>query len=558
MRALAISARAGASAFMIALLVTAGCTTDYGLDHGLQSFRVALVAQGKQAGASPDDRIPFVSGKPCSGKPDCNTGELCIDGECHVKLVLDVQALGRDGGTYPYTGMVHVRVTPGRVAPSTSWHLLQKGKAKGLEIYINRAIGESHIWIEQDGFFPKTATYGQCNDGEDNDGNGLIDLADPGCFSVDDDQEAPPTYATGATPTLWFANPRIRDIQLTSMLHTSPLMGQQVSVDKGHLVVVNVVANGFYVVDLDDQEKDRYFNALFVFTYSKPRFIEYGDVICSVSGAVDEHVGMTQLTFPSYEDLYEEGDACNSKTPGIDTTIVPPPPVSVTELLANELVTNQVEYLANVYANSRLLESLEANLVRFTDVEVATRFVACDRNRNGTIDKGEENTCRSECQDDAYCADLEGLFEYSQWSGVTGGKKKVYGSTGLAEKFLPLDMDYLGQADKNGVCSVETDEKGFLEYLCPPRRISKMTGTLRHIYLCGDTFEEPKCDLQFWVIDPRYDGDIVLDPTLDNDGDGTTGDQGDCNDNNTAIHPGAAEKPGNGVDDDCDGTIDEA
>lgn len=544
-----------ARSITVALALLAGCTSEYALDQGLQSFQVSLTPG--TAGTA-KDRLPFVSGKPCSGDPDCEDGEVCVDGECHVRVVVDVAAMGRDGKHFPFTGMVRARITPGRVAPSTSWHLVKGGKAKGLEIFVNRAIGESHVWIEQDGFFPKAAKYGQCNDGLDNDGNGLVDLADPGCLSVDDDQEAKATFATGTTETLWFQNPRIRDIQLTSKLHTSPLEGQQVVVDAGRLVVVNVVANGFYVVDLDDQAQDRYFNGLFVFTYSKPRFIEYGDIICQVSGAVDEHVGMTQLTFPSYDDLWEGSDTCNPKTPGIDVDAEPPAPIAVTADLKSELVANQVEYLTNVYANSRYLEALESNLVRFSDVEVATRFIACDRNNNGLIDKGDENTCRGECQDDPYCADLEGYFEYSQWSGVTGGKKKIYGSTGLAEKFLPLSMDYLGQPDKNGVCTKETTEQGFLQYMCPPRRVSSMTGSLRHIYLCGESSDETKCDLQFWVVDPRYDGDVVLDPTLDNDGDGVTGDQGDCNDNNPGVHPGAAEKPGNGVDDDCDGTTDEA
>ena len=43
----------------------------------------------------------------------------------------------------------------------------------------------------------------------------------------------------------------------------------------------------------------------------------------------------------------------------------------------------------------------------------------------------------------------------------------------------------------------------------------------------------------------------------DDDGDGYSENDGDCDDNNADVHPGADEIAGNGVDDDCDGEIDE-
>ena len=42
----------------------------------------------------------------------------------------------------------------------------------------------------------------------------------------------------------------------------------------------------------------------------------------------------------------------------------------------------------------------------------------------------------------------------------------------------------------------------------------------------------------------------------DNDGDGYTPEEGDCNDNNAEIHPDAEETPGDGVDSNCNGEDD--
>ncbi len=52
-----------------------------------------------------------------------------------------------------------------------------------------------------------------------------------------------------------------------------------------------------------------------------------------------------------------------------------------------------------------------------------------------------------------------------------------------------------------------------------------------------------------------YPGDgSAIDPDdIDNDGDGFTENQGDCNDSNASIHPGALEICGDGIDQDCNG-----
>jgi hypothetical protein len=68
---------------------------------------------------------------------------------------------------------------------------------------------------------------------------------------------------------------------------------------------------------------------------------------------------------------------------------------------------------------------------------------------------------------------------------------------------------------------------------------------------CGD--KEPNGDDSV-ATDDSTATDDTGEPAGDADADGFTAEAGDCDDNNAAVNPGAAETPYNGVDDDCDST----
>jgi hypothetical protein len=144
----------------------------------------------------------------------------------------------------------------------------------------------------------------------------------PTTLWVDDGIDADATYATGASPTLWYRDPFIADIQTPpdekalNALSDSPLENKQVAVstsrygDAGRLVVTSVFAQGYTVADVKCSDAGgappctaAAYDAVEVFSFSAPtdqsgKLLQQGQLIDGFTGGISEFNGLTEIGFP--------------------------------------------------------------------------------------------------------------------------------------------------------------------------------------------------------------------------------------------------------------------
>jgi hypothetical protein len=143
----------------------------------------------------------------------------------------------------------------------------------------------------------------------------------PATLWFDDGGASEPTFASGASPTLWYRDPFVADIQtpLDEMaldaLEKSPLEQKQITVDAsrhgadGRLVVTSVFAQGYTVSDVQCGPGGAPpctagdYDHQMVFSFSaardeRGRTIEVGQVIDGFAGGVSEFNGLTEIGFP--------------------------------------------------------------------------------------------------------------------------------------------------------------------------------------------------------------------------------------------------------------------
>jgi hypothetical protein len=154
----------------------------------------------------------------------------------------------------------------------------------------------------------------------------------------------PVSHATGASPTIYFHDPLITDVQtptdLTAANATfcSPFNGKYINVThatgSGQLVVSSVFGDAFAVTDTGATA----FNSMYIYSFGQPPDdIVTGRIINSLSGNVSKFVGFTELNFPLF-------DAADDQPLGT----VPQPVVVSQSSIANQDNIGLLKYDASV------------------------------------------------------------------------------------------------------------------------------------------------------------------------------------------------------------------
>ncbi len=188
---------------------------------------------------------------------------------------------------------------------------------------------------------------------------------------VVDDLGDKPSYATGSSDEIYLMNPSIDDIQESESdlpPFASKLEGYRVNIrgqkgNIGRMVVTSVTNSGFYITDLGSGKTP--LSSLFVYNFSRPYRINRYQMLCHLSGSVQEHLGGTQITFPDWI-TYDDCKISDSL---------------VCKICIEELKSYEGKNVLSFYNlktettyDKKLMESLESSLVEVKDATIMNMF----------------------------------------------------------------------------------------------------------------------------------------------------------------------------------------
>ena len=181
----------------------------------------------------------------------------------------------------------------------------------------------------------------------------------PTTLWLDDGADTGATYATGVSPTLWYRDPFISDIQRPASetaldaLENAPLDNKNLDVrisrygTRGMLVITSVYTQGYTVADVQCADTKGTppctsgdYDYMDVFSFSAPldqdtRFLSEGQVIDGFAGGVSEFDGLTEIGFPQ--------TFVSSDTPSIDKRREP----AVVKMDPTWFTTNKIMFERN-------------------------------------------------------------------------------------------------------------------------------------------------------------------------------------------------------------------
>lgn len=281
-----MSGARGLAGAVLAGLALGACVEHPAGITGPQSLRVELVTPADPGAIDRrlEDTVRVIT---------VNLTAYDADGELDTAFDRDVEVYAQFLGTVTPTPTLSD--ISGRVAMPLARFHLAAGVAMNQSVTLPTVYGPTVLWIE---------------DGPKAKAGGLIDDA------------YAPTYATGASPVLWFRDPFLFDIQKPAdesrldALQVSPLQNKQITVDAsrhgavGRLVVTSVFAQGYTVSDVACSDRAAAppctaaaYDHVEVFTFSAPRdqtgrLLEQGQVIDGFSGGISDFNGLTEIGFP--------------------------------------------------------------------------------------------------------------------------------------------------------------------------------------------------------------------------------------------------------------------
>ncbi len=524
---------------LLCLLALCGCErTDY--DPGpraLVSFEVTF-ADETEVGAE-DEPLTFPSAVPASSRLLIRAldgdGELFEDFDGRPRFSVEPgelignndRVLFHGGEAWTITRQPCTEVCPQK---SECVEALDACAQRGHPVAWRFSFGRTNIWVEDVGEDP----IRDCDDEIDNDEDGVIDTLDPDCLRGAPDVSKRASNATGISPTLYYDKPGIRDVQFSPRCTTNtPLEGNNVNISKGTMIVTGTTQSGMYVTDLSGPEGG--YNSIYLFTFSNPGDVRRGDRLCSIAGNAAEFIANTQLNFPSFENadfnrngVIDDGDIvpCDLIDPEIIGPDHVPDPVPITvgmlggeggvvpddfyrpclpdgsnlsglddgtdcdaarSALPSEIRRSSIIDCAK---DNFALEPLEHGLVSISDVVVSTRFVGCDMDGDGRINRqrgNPEGDCEDDCQMDPLCSELLSFEQFGQF-GV-GIECNDADPPVCAGKMLVSTRDTLG-------------DTGYLPRENKGARYSRVIGHLRHL--------QPGAGVpSSWIVEARIIGDLV-------------------------------------------------